>query len=218
MEKVTLVCTSLDRDSHLTCKMLKSAKGFDETIYHINGKGCSRINNERTIETYFYDKFNVPDAYNYLIGNFVTTEWICCFPDDDFFYPYGLENILHEVHQGIDADVAHFRFKVSGYLPKQDYRGRIFKAITGRAEYELCERKPITPELLKKHCRLPAGTFFRKSAWKKVGGFSGDFEHDRLLWIKMAEAGCTFKFFNHLVYEFYRREGSAWFRQQKENT
>ena len=208
-EKITLVCTSNNIDKSYVHKMLLSAKGFDRTVLHYDG-GAIHLNNAIIVGP---PPMNIPDAYNLLIENFVNTEWVCCFCDDDYFYPEGLSKMISEVHTGIDADVAHFKFHVSGHIPRQDYRGRIFKAITGKSEYDLCEKQPITPELLTRHNRLPHGSFFRKSAWEKIGGYQGSFEHDRNLWLRMSQAGCKFKYYDYLVYNFCRRENSAWIKQ-----
>ena len=210
-EKITLVCTSHNPDINLLQKMLDSAKGFDDYVVHINEKGMSfPIHAQQRILT---ENLTIPQAYNFCIKEYVETEWICCFCDDDYFYPEGLSKMIAEVFNGIDADVAHFKFHVSGYMPRQDYRGRIFKAITGKSEYDLCEKQPITPELLTRHNRLPHGSFFRKSAWEKIGGYQGSFEHDRNLWLRMSQAGCKFKYYDYLVYNFCRRENSAWIKQ-----
>ena len=220
MEKITLVCTSLNPDKVLLNKMLDSAYQFDEIVLNIdqqkfedrNDFGCR---SKQIARVFNQDHWSIPDAYNWMIKE-VKTEWICCFCDDDYFYPEGLSKMIEEVHKGIDADIAHFKFHVSGFMPKQDRRGYIHKLITGKTEYDLCERKPITPYLLQKHGRLPAGSFFRKTAWEKVNGFQGTFEHDRNLWLRMARANLKFKFFDILVYNFVRREKSAWCTQ-KEN-
>ncbi len=212
-EKITLVCTSNNPDKALLNKMLNSACRFDEIILHINKYtqeesmkfGCAYKQIGR-----FYSEETIPiaDAYNWMIES-VTTEWICCFSDDDYFYTEELYKMINEIHKGIDADVAHFKFHVSGYIPPQDLR-----CWFGKKEYDLCEKKNITPLLLEKHNRLPAGSFFRKSAWEKVGGFQGDKFHDWNLWERMAKAGCVFKYFDYLVYNYVRRENSAWIRQE----
>ena len=217
-DRITLVCTSTGENMSLLQKMLDSRYGksgdlFDENIIHLNGK-VIRINGEHT---QLPKLFNIPDAYNFIIGNFVKTQWVCCMPDDDHFYSQGLSKMIDEVHNGITAGVAHFRFTVSGHIPKQDIRGRSIKLLTGKSEYELCEKRKITPALLKKHGRLPAVSFFRKRAWEMVGGFSGEFEHDRILWTKMAKKGIEFKFFDYLVYNYVRRDNSAWIKQNSIN-
>ena len=173
-------------------KMLDSAKGFD----HIAFREESPDN-----------PLPIARAYNILIDN-VTTEWICCFCDDDYFYPEGLSKMIAEVHNGINADVAHFKFKISGHRPPQDIRSWLL----GNT-YDLCEKQYITDQLLEKHNRLPAGSFFRKSAWEKVGGFQGEKCHDWDLWKRMEKASCTFKYFDYLVYNHVRRQGSAWEKQ-----
>lgn len=207
VDKITLVCTSHNPDYSLLEKMLKSAWLFDSQILHINGSIIRHDNKVGKYETFL----SIPDAYNHLINNFVDTEWICCFCDDDYFYPDELARMISEIHRGNarDCGIAHFKFHISGYMPPQDKRRWL-----GIKEYDLCEKKPITPELLVRHGRLPAGSFFRKSAWKKAGGFQGTFEHDRDLWIRMAMVGCKFKYFDHLVYNLVRRPNSAWIKQK----
>lgn len=217
VDTITLVCTSLNPDMALLEKMLGSAYGFDETFLHIDGHGIRHINSsgEMGDNIPISKHLSIPDAYNIIIKNLVRTNWVCCFCDDDFFYPEGLAKMIQEVRDGIVAGVAHFNFKISGHMPLQDYRGRIMNVFNKEKSYILGEKHPITPQLLKRHGRLPAGSFFRKAAWEMAGGFTGEFEHDRILWTKMAEVGVEFKYFNHLVYEFVRRENSAWHRQQK---
>lgn len=210
MEKITLVCTSLNADFILLRKMVRSAKWFDEMLVHIDGEGGEYYKDNEFSGSWKYPvHLNITDAYNKLIG-MATTEWICCFCDDDYFYSENLCKMVEKVHKGIDADVAHFKFHVSGYIPPQDKR-----CWFGHKEYDLCEKNSVTSKLLEKHNRLPAGSFFRKNAWKKVGGFQGDKCHDWDLWKRMVGAGCRFKYFDYLVYNFVRRENSAWIIQNK---
>jgi hypothetical protein len=218
-EKITLVCTTNNRDTTLLNKMLNSAQGFDEEIIHFDEGSILHKNEYKDAGCLDYVgvHLTIPQAYNILIEKFVQTEWVCCFCDDDYFYPEGLSKMIAEIHKGIDADVAHFKINVSGYLPKDDIRGQFLKFL-GKKEYELSEKLFITPKLLLKHGRMPAGSFFRKSAWEKVGGFQGTKEHDRNLWLRMAEAGCTFKYFDYLVYNYVRRNNSAWIKQKNEST
>lgn len=208
MEKITLVCTSLGKNPGLLQKMVDSAKGFDEILVHIDKQGGTYFKNG-CVNGFWDDPFHhsIPDAYNKLI-HMANTEWICCFCDDDYFYSSGLRPMIDEVHKGIDADVAHFGFMISGHAPFQDLRCWL-----GKKQYILSEKDPITTKLLERHNRLPAASFFRKSAWEKVGGFQGDKCHDWDLWKRMAQAGLKFKKFNYLVYNFVRRKNSAWCRQ-----
>lgn len=212
-EKITLVCTSLGENPNLFSRMLHTAIEFDEIILHTNTRSIVRINHYEEHETPFH--LPIPNAYNRIINSLVETEWICCFADDDYFYPDGLSKMIAEVHKGIDADVVHFKFRVSGYMPKEDVRGRIHRRLTGQSEYILWEKNPVTPKLLKRHGRIPAASFFRKSAWEKVGGFQGDKFHDWDLWKRMAETGCKFKYFDNLVYNYVRRNKSAWIKQNE---
>ncbi len=205
-DRITLVCTSHNPDYKLLDKMLASAVGFDEVIVHING---TLIKHNDLIYK-FKDELSIPDAYNYLIKNYVKTQWVCCFCDDDYFYTDGLKKMIKEVHEGIVASVAHFKFHVSGYCPPQDLRAWWF----GK-EYDLSEKRQITPKLLSKHGRLPAGSFFRKRAWEMVSGFQGDKCHDWDLWQRMSAKGIEFKYFDYLVYNFVRRNNSAWIRQNR---
>lgn len=204
MEKVTLVCTSHNPDYTLLEKMLDSAMKFDDIIVHINGKSIRQGGKIGR----FTKKLSIPDAYNYLIKNIVTTSWVCCFCDDDYFYPEALAKMIEEVHNGIIAGVAHYKFHISGYIPPQDKR-----CWFGQKEYDLGEKNKITPTLLETHNRLPAGSFFRKRAWEMVDGFQGDKCHDWDLWKRMARRGIEFKYFDTLVYNHVRRENSAWCRQ-----
>ena len=209
MEKITLVCTTLGNNPELLQKMLNSSNGFDDIVIHVDKDGIAHNPHTKEKDFFYYPRhLNIPDAYNLIIKEFVNTEWVCCMPDDDYFYPEGLVKMIKEVHDGIVAGVAHFKFHVSGYAPPEDVR-----CWFGKKEYDLCEKKRITPELLRKHGRLPAASFFRKSAWEMAGGFQGEFEHDRNLWLRMAEKGVEFKYFDHLVYNFVRRNNSAWVSQ-----
>lgn len=219
-DKITLICTSHNPDEKLLNRMLASAWQFDEIVLNVDQEALDSKHlcfcpNKQIARVINRDHWSIPEAYNWMIER-VETEWVCCMPDDDFFYSDGLMKMIKEVHEGITAGVAHFRFKVSGFMPKQDLRGRVLKVTTGKSDYELCEKRPITPSLLKKHGRLPACSFFRKEAWRLAGGFSGEFEHDRTLWLKMAEAGVEFKYFDYLVYNYERRENSAWIKQRKD--
>lgn len=215
-DRITLVCTSSGRNPDLLQKMLDSAIGFDEIILHIDKLKFEDRNNfghkAKQIGRIFSDNhLTIPEAYNFMIEN-VKTQWVCCMCDDDYFYQEGLSKMIAEVHNGIIAGVAHFKFHISGYIPPQDIRGR-FLSLIGKKEYDLCEKQFITPELFLKHGRIPAASFFRKRAWELAGGFQGEFEHDRNLWLRMAQVGIEFKYFDHLVYNFVRRKNSAWANQ-----
>lgn len=222
MDRITLICTTLGNQP-LINKMLASAKGFDQIILHLDNpsenplididfkNAGSPINTVTAIQ-----HLGIGDAYNYMLINHVHTEWVCCFCDDDYFYEDGLSKMINEIHKGIYSDVAHYKFHISGYIPKEDIRGQYHKFF-GNAEYDLCERSTITPELLKKHNRLPAGSFFRKTAWDKAGGFSGDKCHDWNLWKRMINTDCKFKYFPHTVYNMVRRDNSAWFKQNRKD-
>lgn len=216
-DKITMVCSSLNPDMNLLNKMIESAKGFDEIILHIDIKSKLQVDPERWLPVKIvihYQHLSIPEAYNWMINEYVDTEWVCCFCDDDYFYPEALSQMVDQIHIGNarDCEIAHFKFHVSGYMPPQDIRGMYHK-VFGNGEYDLCEKKRITPELLETHNRLPAASFFRKNAWEKVGGFQGDKCHDWDLWKRMAEAGCKFKYFDHNVYNFVRRKNSAWCKQ-----
>lgn len=212
-EKITLVVTSLNPDRKLLNRMLDSVNGFDEQLLHIDNNSMERLpiieRNGKPLRLLRHSRaLGIGEAYNWIIEEQVKTEWICCFCDDDYFYPGELIKMINEVHKGIDVDVAHFKFHISGHVPPEDLR-----CLFGKKEYDLCEKKTITPKFLERHNRMPAGSFFRKSAWEKVGGFQGDKYHDWDLWKRMANAGCRFKYFDHLVYNHVRRENSAWCRQ-----
>ena len=207
-EKITLICTSLGQNPKLCRKMLDSAKGFDEIILHTNTRSIVRLNHYEEHETPFH--LPIPNAYNRIIETLVETEWVCCFCDDDYFYPEGLAKMIAEIHKGCYAGIAHYKYKISGYRPPQDLRSWILGST-----YDLCEKQYITEDLLKKHNRLPAGSFFRKDVWKAIGGFKGDKCHDHNFWLRAAQFGFTFKYYDHLVYNHVRRENSAWVRQNK---
>ena len=188
----------------------KEGQLFDDMIIHWNEKliRISRGNDQEIIA--HHDSYSIPDAYNNLIEKFVKTEWICCFCDDDYFYPEGLAKMIAEIHKGCYAGIAHYKYRISGYRPPQDLRSWLLGST-----YDLCEKQYITEELLKKHNRLPAGSFFRKDVWKAIGGFQGTKCHDHNFWLRAAEFGFTFKYYDHLVYCHERRKGSAWERQHE---
>ena len=213
VDKITLVCTTLGKNPDLLQRMLKSAvsrfETFDQIIIHTDAKEILVITTDGTryhIPALIH--FTIPEAYNFIIEKMVKTQWVCCMCDDDYFYPEGLEKMIAEVHKGIDADVAHFKFHVSGYIPPEDKR-----CWFGKKEYDLWERGNVVKELLKGHNRIPAASFFRKQTFEMVGGFKGDKCHDQDLWTRMAKAGIEFKYFEHKVYNYVRRDNSAWVQQ-----
>lgn len=212
LEKITLVCTSLNPDRELLSKMIDSAKGFYDIIIHEDKDSTTHYsrfdNGTRVRHVYNPEHLTIDEAYNWIIKDYVKTEWICCFCDDDYFYPGDLKALIDLVHKGVDADIIHFPFRISGHRPWRDYRSWI----KGKS-YIIDELKPITPKLLSKHNRLPAASFFRKSAWEKVGGFQGDKCHDWNLWLRMSKSGFKFKRFSYIGYNHVRRENSAWCRQ-----
>lgn len=215
MEKITLVCTSLNPNEKLLSKMLESAEGFDEIILHIdpltsNHWQIQPIKSGSPLRRYYSSTpLKIADAYNNLISQ-AEDGWICCFCDDDYFYPEGLSKMIEEIRKGCYAGIAHYKYRISGYRPPQDLRSWIL----GNT-YELCEKQYITEDLLKKHNRLPAGSFFRKDVWKAIGGFKGNKFHDHDFWLRAAQFGFTFKYYDILVYNHVRRQNSAWVKQNK---
>lgn len=207
MEKVTLICTSLNSNQKLLNKMLKSAGAFDEIMLHKDKDSIEFLTHydEDGIDTPKH--LEISDAYNLMIEN-AHTEWICCFCDDDYFYPKGLSKMIAEIRKGCYAGIAHYKYRISGYRPPQDLRSWVFGTT-----YDLCEKQYITERLLQKHNRLPAGSFFRKDVWKAIGGFKGNKCHDHNFWLRAAQFGFSFKYYDYLVYNHVRRRNSAWIKQ-----
>lgn len=231
MEKVTLVITSLNPNCFKLQRLLRSAKGFDNIILHIDADTKKSIlekcvNMQETINIGYYcciRHLRIEEAYNAMIKQ-VNTEWVCCMCDDDYFEE-GLAQMLSSIRSGVDCDVCTFQTYVTGFSPWRDKGSVLVEAINrisplfAKKGIELKARrfygykKELTPEGIAYQSNIPAGAFFRKEAWEKVGGFSGSIAHDWILWLKMARAGVRFKYFPHIVYTYERRENSAWFRQ-----
>jgi hypothetical protein len=128
-----------------------------------------------------------------------------------------------------DCDVCTFNTVVTGYLPWRDkgsvvveFLNRyiapllILKGIEVKARRIYGYGGNITEKQMLRDSYTPAGSFFRKSAWDKVGGMTGHIAHDWILWLKMIRSGFRFKYFEYIVYTYERRENSAWFRQFKD--
>ena len=202
MNKVTLICTTWNPKPELLNKMLQSARGFDEIVLHVDIEtkeyphvDVLKLNCPLRIEDH-NEHLDVGQAYNMLIER-TKTEWVCCMCDDDYFDKGELAAALEIVkNAGSEVDVMHFPVHVFGDVA-----------------YHRWGTPEVLMEAMKKSNQIPAGAFFRKSAWEKSGGFAGEVYHDWILWLKMLKAGCNFKYFDGCVYWFQVRPGSAASRQ-----
>ena len=204
MEKIVLVMTSLNPDGFKINRALRSARGFDEIYLHIDAASSFTphidltkieppviiVENEKPLK--------VDEAYNFIIESIPGDPWICCFCDDDFFDPIGLTELLASIRAGnhLAADIIHFQVHVSGNKPYHQW---------GAAQ--------VSDKNIKEANPIPAGSFFKKSAWTKAGGFQGSIWHDWVMWLRAHKAGCKFKFFEQPVYWFIMRPDSAAERQ-----
>lgn len=233
MEKITLVITSMNPDQKKLSRLLKSAKGFDDIYLHIDYGSKDGINVDTSMaaspikQWVCLKHLEIPDAYNYLIDK-VEDGWICAFCDDDYFEEEGLALMLKEIRNGDAKDygVCTFKTFVTGYSPWRD-KGSVLAEIINRyiapplmkKGVEVVARRwygykaRLTPNGVLWQSNIPAGAFFRKTAWEKVHGFTGEIAHDWILWLKMIRSGIEFKYFPYIVYTYERRENSSWFRQ-----
>jgi glycosyltransferase involved in cell wall biosynthesis len=201
MNKITLICTSWNPKEELLNKMLRSARGFDEIVLHIDAE--TKIYPEIASDTMVpirlethSDHLDIGKAYNMLIER-TPTEWVCCMCDDDYFDKAELEKAIELVNMCDESvDVIHFPVHVWGDV-----------------SYHRWGSSQVIMEEMKAGNKIPAGAFFRKSAWEKAGGFDGEVYHDWILWLKMMKAGCSFKYFDGCVYWFQVRPNTAASRQ-----
>lgn len=234
MDKITLVITSFNPNPILLNRLLKSAKGFDEIILHIDSASnphliaeCVNMQSPSSLRYYYNpEHLRIEEAYNAMIKE-AQDGWICAFCDDDYFEEDGLLSMQTAIRVGDakDCDIATFQTFVTGFAPWRD-KGSILVECVNRFIAPLLMKKGVelkarrfygrshvNAKTIEWQSNIPAGAFFRKSAWEKSGGFSGSIAHDWILWLKMARQGMVFKFFPYIVYTYERRENSAWFRQ-----
>jgi hypothetical protein len=213
--------------------MLASAKGFAEILLHIDtdtkelpiinlkevGSPLRIVQAKRHLE--------IGPAYDMLCKE-VNTEWICAFCDDDYFED-GLKNAITFVNNEPKAEIVHFKAAMTGFMPFKDKRALVYKFIKNVIAPFLAKKhlyldikylfgytQNITVKLLEKDNVLPAGSFFKKKVWEKVGGFKGRITHDWIFWLRAARMNFRFKYIDEVVYTFERRENSAWFKKLKE--
>ena len=231
--KVTLIITSLNPDEKKLNRLLESAYGFDKIVLHIdvNTKIMPKVNNHFVTFVHNEQHLTIPEAYNWMVKNFVETEWVCCFCDDDYFEKEGLYQMITAIEngEGHDCEVCTFNTFVTGFLPWRDKKSVLVEAINRwvspflmKHNIEIKARRwygyqgNITEKQMLRDSYTPAGSFFRKSAWDKVGGMTGEIAHDWIVWLKMVRSGFRFKYFPYIVYTYERRENSSWFRQFRE--
>lgn len=202
MEKISLVVTALNPNEFKLNRMLQSAVGFDQIYFHLdkNSKSCPTVPfiDGINLEVINYpEHLDIGEAYNRMISG-IDSEWFCCFPDDDFFDPKDLKALLDDIRAGkyADADVIHFKVHVSGIAPYHTWGG-----------------VKVKQEMIEAQNWFPAGSFFRKSVWEKVGGFRGDLYHDWIFWLRAMKSGARFKFAEQVPYWFMMRKDSAAVRQ-----
>ena len=233
IEGITLIITSMNPDEKRLNRLLDSAYGFDKIVLHIdvNTKVMPKINNHFVTFVHNEQHLSIPEAYNWMVKNFVETEWVCCQCDDDYFEKEGLKQMLEVLRTpgGLDCGVCTFKTFVTGYAPWRDKASvlteiinRYIAPILMKKSIEIIARRwyghkhDLTPKGIAYQSNIPAGAFFRKVIWDKVGGMNGSIAHDWILWLKMARWGVEFRYFPFIVYTYERQEGSAWFRQFKE--
>jgi GT2 family glycosyltransferase len=65
------------------------------------------------------------------------------------------------------------------------------------------------PDNLKKFNSIPGVSWFKKSVWENIGGFTWDKAEDWDFWLRAYKAGYKFQYFPEVVYNFNKRKDSV---------
>ena len=193
MPTISLCITSNNPNLILLDKAINSAVGFDEIILHINNMPINTdINNlsacwKNKVKVIWHpDNLTAGEGFNFCI-NAATSDWICCFCDDDFFHEEHLHNLLSWFHNtNIEADIVQFPCYVGN----------------DKIDWRVWGDKPVTYNGIRQGNMVPFSSFYRKTLWERVGGYENILFNDFHYWLKCFKIGATYTLWDKPIYYF----------------
>jgi len=182
--RFSLIVCSYNPNPEWLANALKSARGFDEIILVDDGSiepivGAT-VRHEKNLGLY--------EAKNTGI-RLATGDIICFLDDDDELVPEITEEMREFVRQS-DGDIFSFHLQCFGDNNSTYGGGN-------------------NPDNLKQSNQFVGVSWFRKSVWTEVGGFTYPYAEDWEFWIKAHKAGKKFVFFPKIFYRYRVRKDSV---------
>lgn len=116
----------------------------------------------------------------------VVTEWTVFLDDDDLLFPNYVDTVTPHL---LGADVVYTAWQLSGAVDPVPY-------------------PRFDPDLLRDHNIIPVTACVRTEAVRAVGGFGTEALEDHGLWLRMLDAGCTFRYSPVIAWHYRRHAGS----------
>jgi len=191
--KFSLIIGSYNPDLKLIQHALDSALGLFDEIVIVND-GSEKFPDIRTdgSESIHYIKHaknrGFFEAKNSAIKS-ATGDIIAILDDDDTLVRVGVSKLQKHILTS-HADIWHFHLMMFG--KETGLYG------VNASPYDLEERNSI-----------PGVSWFRKSVWEALGGFTYPLAEDWDFWLRAKNKGFKFEYFPETVYNFNRRDGSV---------
>lgn len=183
MEDTTLVIGTYNPNMDWLTDAFMSARGLFKDIIIIDDHSDEPFQSTVRHDTNkgFYEARNTG-------CNLVKTEWVASLDDDDIFIPENVR-LLQRFAEQSGADIIHFPIELFG-----DQHG------TWGDNYNY-------DDFLNAN-QIPSGSWFRKSAWEKLGGFKYPKAEDWDFWMRAWKMGLKFEYFPLPVYKHRMRKDS----------
>jgi glycosyltransferase involved in cell wall biosynthesis len=124
--------------------------------------------------------------------NFCTGDIICVLDDDDYFDKKGVQKLKELIES--NSEVASYDIWCF-YLKEFNESDGIYG-------------EGADPKTLEEFNSIPAMSWYKKSAWKDIGGYKNVTTEDWLLWLQMHKKEKRFYFFKDIVYNYNVRSNS----------
>jgi glycosyltransferase involved in cell wall biosynthesis len=190
MNTISLCMTTNNPNKELLAKALNSAVGFDEIILHINNVPINTdlgIHFGPNIKVIWHpDNLTAAEGFNFCI-NAATSEWICCFCDDDFFHEQNLAELLTRFrNNNIEADIVQFPC----YVGNDDIDWRIWG------------NRWATNNGMREGNMIPFSSFYKKILWTMVEGYTNLPFNDWVFWLRVLRQGAMVTLHEKPIYYF----------------
>lgn len=183
MDNITLVIGTYNPNKEWFDNALQSANGlFDETIIVDDGS-TNPLESTVRHETNkgFYEARNTGISL-------AKDGWIASIDDDDEFIRENVELLKHFIQQ-TDADVVHFPIELFG------------------EQHGIWGDNYSYDDFLNAN-QIPSGSWFRKSVWEKLGGFTYSKAEDWDFWVRAIKKQLKFTYFPLPIYRHRMRKDS----------
>lgn len=190
MNTISLCCTTKNTNRELLQQMIHSAVGFDEIVLHFN-ETMIDFNNPKIKYFDNTSSFTAAEGYNFCVQN-AKSEWICCMGNDDHFDIPNLERLLLWFKNAKLDDIDIIQFPM--WVGNENVNDWNVWGLELASYDELRKRNMIT-----------FASFYRKSLWKKIGGYDNLPFNDWKYWLKALKNNAKIYYWPYPIY--YQRQG-----------